>query len=110
MKAQPTMPAASELLARLRRHAEERRSACAYREAGGGRSLNYGELAAAVDALAMSLRARLEAGSVVILSSANRIEYPVAFLGVLAAGCTVFPVSAEAADAELMRAAEESRA
>lgn len=40
----------------------------------------------------------------------NVIEYPVAFLGIVAAGCTVFPVSPDSAPAELQSLAAESNA
>jgi acyl-CoA synthetase (AMP-forming)/AMP-acid ligase II len=97
------------ILDRLRRHALERPDADAYRQADGAR-LTWGELAGRVESLAHWLAGTLEPGAVVILSSSNRVEYPVAFLGVIAAGCQVFAVSAEAAEVELRRAAEESGA
>jgi acyl-CoA synthetase (AMP-forming)/AMP-acid ligase II len=103
------MPAAQTLLGRLREHAAERPCSPAYQDPCGG-TLTYRDLADAADALATTLRAALRPGAVVILCSHNRIEYPIAFLAVLAAGCTVFPLSADASDAELSRAALESRA
>jgi acyl-CoA synthetase (AMP-forming)/AMP-acid ligase II len=101
--------AADGLLARLYRHAAERPASPAYRQADGA-SLNYEQLAQRASAVAGLLRERLPPRAIVILSCANQIEYPAAFLGILAAGCTVFPVSSEAADAELMRAASQSGA
>jgi acyl-CoA synthetase (AMP-forming)/AMP-acid ligase II len=49
------------------------------------------------------------AGAVVLVCVPNRIEFPVAFLGVLAAGCSVFPVSAEITDIELRSLVQEAR-
>ncbi len=70
----------------------------------------FGELGRAVAALAEQIRAAAPQSGVVILSCSNQLRYPVAFLAVLEAGCSVFPISPQAADSELRRAAEESGA
>ena len=102
-------PPASALLDRVRRHAEERPAAIAY-QVPGGASLTYRDLAGAIASLAEALRGALPAGATVILCAPNQLEYPIAFLAVLAAGCRLFPVSPESADAELLRAASEAGA
>jgi acyl-CoA synthetase (AMP-forming)/AMP-acid ligase II len=98
----------STLLARLASHAAQRPTAQAY-QAGDG-SLTYGQLHVRVTALAGALRQSLPSGAAVLLSCPNCLEYPIAFLGILAAGCTVFPVSPEAADVEIASAATQSAA
>ena len=75
-----------------------------------GESLTYRQLADRAFVLADELRSTISAGSVIILSCPNRLEFPIAFLAILAADCTVFPVSPDAADVELKRAAAESGA
>ena len=90
----------SQLLANLFRHAGERPDAPAVEDdhagdGGGGRVFTYGQLAAAVTAAAAELRARLPERAVVLLSCPQRVEFWVAYLAVLAAGCDVFPVSQE---------------
>lgn len=47
---------------------------------------------------------------VVILSCSNQLPFPVAFLAILEAGYSVFPISPQAAQPELLRAADESSA
>ncbi len=99
----------SALLMRVIQHAHERPASMAYR-AGEDGALSYRELFDAAMALAGRLRPQLPSAGTVILSSANRAEFAIAFLGILAAGGNVFPFSAEAADPELLRAAKESGA
>lgn len=102
------MPAPA-LLAQVNRHADERPNALAYRMAGGA-SLTYRELLDRATALADTLATRLPSQSVVLLSYPSQLEYPIAFLGILAAGCAVFPVSSEATDTELNNAVIEAGA
>lgn len=102
------MPDAT-LLARLRQHAEHRPDAIAYRLRSAG-ALTYRQLADQAAALADWLMERIPRGSTVILSCPGDLHYPGAFLGILTAGCAVFPVSPEASDVELLRAASESEA
>jgi acyl-CoA synthetase (AMP-forming)/AMP-acid ligase II len=101
-------PAFSSLLARLQRHARERSEAPAYRQ--GSKTLLYRDLAGGVSTLAAWLRREVHPKDVVLLSCSNELAYPVAFLAILAAGCTVFPVSIELTEIELLRAATESAA
>ncbi len=104
--ARPTL----SLMQRLLDHAVARGGEIAYRMAADGHSLTYRDLVGAIAAFSERVRAKAAPRSVLILSASNRLQYPVAFLGILAAGCSVFPVAPEAADAELLRAAQESRA
>jgi len=100
-----------ELLDRLNDHARSTDAGprVAYRElTPGGRSLSYDELATQVSAFANHLQSQVAFGATVILCIANQIEYPVALLGTLAAGCNVFPVSAEIAEPELRALAQEA--
>ncbi len=104
------MPDSLQLLDRLAAHAADRPGAVAYRDAGNHQSLTWRTLADRVTALGRRLASAFPAGGVVMLCAANQIEYPVAFLGILASGCDVFPVSAEIAEAELLRAADQAGA
>jgi len=99
----------SSLLARLAQHANDRPGAQAYCADAAG-SISWRELAGGAAAVADVIGQRLSPGSVVILSCGNKIEYPIAFLGIRAAGCIAFPISPSAADAELLRAAKDSSA
>jgi acyl-CoA synthetase (AMP-forming)/AMP-acid ligase II len=99
----------SSLLNRLAQHAAERPDAPAYSAAAAG-SISWRELASRAAAVADALRQQLSPGAVVILSCGNQLEYPIAFLGILAAGCTAFPIYPTAAGAELLRAAKDSSA
>jgi long-chain acyl-CoA synthetase len=102
---------AMKLLQRLDAHARLSGRRTAYRElCAGGRELTYAQLRDAAMAFAVIVSSRIAAGAIVIVCVPNRIEYPVAFLSVLAAGCSVFPVSAEITDVELRALARESRA
>ncbi|MDB5319556.1 MAG: putative long-chain-fatty-acid--CoA ligase, partial [Phycisphaerales bacterium] len=102
---------AMQLLQRLDAHARLAGRRTAYRElCAGGRELSYEQLRDGAMAFARHVRSKIAAGAVVMLCVPNRIEYPVAFLGILAAGCSVFPVSAEITDVELRSLAVEARA
>jgi long-chain acyl-CoA synthetase len=96
------------LLDQLQRHATDRPDSPAYRQ--GSNTLTYRQLAGSVQSFATHLRKQCDPGSVVLLSCSNRLEYPVAFLATLAAGCNLFPVSTELTETELLRAAKESSA
>ncbi len=104
------MPNAPQLLDRLAAHAADRPDGVAYRDAGNQQTLTWRSLADRAAAFGRRLREALPAGGVVLLCAPNQIEYPIAFLGILAAECDVFPVSADIAEAELLRAAESSGA
>jgi long-chain acyl-CoA synthetase len=97
-----------KLLHRLNQHAADAPQRVAYREVTGDvrRELTYGELARAVSGFA----GRVRSGAVVMLCLPNRIEYLAAFLGILAGGASVFPVSPELTEAELQTLARESGA
>jgi long-chain acyl-CoA synthetase len=100
---------AMKLLQRLDAHARTAGRRTAYRELNAeARELSYEQLRDRVFSFAGRLRGQVKAGEVVMLSLPNRIEYPVAFLSVLAAGCSVFPVSAEIAEVELRALARET--
>jgi acyl-CoA synthetase (AMP-forming)/AMP-acid ligase II len=99
-----------QLLQRLAHHAAAAPDRIAYREAAGEqRELTYARLHEASQAFAARIRQRTKpAATVVMLCLPNRVEYPVAFLGILTAGCGVFPVSPEIAEAELIDLAREA--
>jgi acyl-CoA synthetase (AMP-forming)/AMP-acid ligase II len=99
----------SALLGRLLMHASARPEAPAYRQYPND-VLTYRQLSDRVSSLAHVLRQNLPPASVVLLCSPSMLAFPIAFLGILAAGCTAFPVSAESADPELLRAAADSSA
>src|SRR5438105_2066729 len=93
---------AFELLDRIERWAIDSPRGIAYIEPGSGRCLQYSELCSRVMALASFVSNELGSdGGVVMLRCANRIEFPIWFLALLAAGARVFPVSVELTDAEV---------
>jgi long-chain acyl-CoA synthetase len=99
-----------KLLQRLDHHACSAPARIAYRElAVPGRTLTYLQLRDAAFAFAAHLRTLVQPGAVVMLALPNRLEYPIAFLGVLAAGCCVFPVSSEMVDVEMQALAAEAK-
>lgn len=98
------------LLEALSRHASERPDALAYVELASSRRMSWAELRAAASVMAKRVRQAMPAGSVVIVSIANTCDFPAAFLGILQAQCSAFPVSAEIAPVELQAAIENSDA
>jgi acyl-CoA synthetase (AMP-forming)/AMP-acid ligase II len=105
------LPMTMQLLERIASQARANGSRIAYREvAGDAREISYAKLWRATQTFARNLRNRIALGGVVMLCLPNQIEYPIAFLGILAAGCTVFPVSPESAEPELVTLARESKA
>ncbi len=81
------------------RHADK----AALKGSGGlGRSYTYGEAADLVRRFAAGLRTAglAELGEIGLLSE-NRPEWPLAHLGILAAGCTVVPIDANLRDKEI---------
>lgn len=98
-----------EILDRLARHARQTPQRAAVVSPGSGR-LDYAQLSRAVSGIAAMLRARAGPDEVVILSCVNCPEFVASFLGVLAAGATVFPVSPGLSGTELERAAQEAGA
>ena len=99
-----------ELIARLRLHARTNADKIAYRDAATGDSLTYRSLLARVAAFANHLHRTLPAESVVLIHLENTLDFPVAFLGAIAAGMIAFPVSPDSPPAEVERLAERSSA
>lgn len=98
------------LLDRLHQHATARPDEVAYLDATTQRTLTWRAFAAAVAAHSHTIRSALPNAGVVLLAAPNTLEYPIAFMSILAAGCDVFPIAPDLADAELRRAAEQSNA
>ena len=102
------------VLQRLIEHAEARGDAPALWEVGvcggPGRWMSYRELADAVGSVAVAVDRGLPAGAAVILCLPNKTDCVVGFFAVLAADRTVFPVHPNLTDAELVTAAQRSRA
>jgi acyl-coenzyme A synthetase/AMP-(fatty) acid ligase len=105
---------AHKLLAQIHAHARRSPDQLAYRLvqrcAPDAAATTYSQLAQQVNHFACRVRDAVAPGSVVILRCPNTVEYPAMFLGILAAGCNVFPISPEAAKDEVRRAAEIARA
>lgn len=103
-----------QLLAQVHAHARRNPDQPAYRLvqrcAPDAPPLTYAQLTKRINHFACRIRDAVAPGSVVVLRSPNTLEYPAIFLGILAAGCDVFPISPEAATDELRRAAEIARA
>jgi acyl-CoA synthetase (AMP-forming)/AMP-acid ligase II len=87
-----------ELLQRLRRHATDMPNRIALREIATGRTMTWPELDCAVYHRARQSHGRV---SLAMLRSPNSCDFHIAFLGILAAGRTVCPVSHDIVDAEL---------
>ena len=99
------------LLDDLERHAAIRPHAVAVLSVGNSaRFLTYRDLHRRVTDLGAILDARIRGNSTVLLSGANRPWYVTSFLGVLAAGNTVFPLSGDLTESELVSAARRSAA
>ena len=97
---------ALRLLDDLQNHARTRPAAAAVRSVGTPKEqLTFLELHRHVLRLAEMLRARIPTGSTVLLCRSNRPSYITSFLGVLAAGNTVFPLSSDSAEPEFVSAA-----
>lgn len=86
-------PTTFELFERVRQHAERAPGRIAYHEVATGRSITYAQLVERVELH----RDHDE----FVLRTANRIEFPIAYLAQLTAGRTVFPLSIELADVEV---------
>ena len=98
------------LLQELDAHARSAPEAAAVRSVGRDPPvvLSRGQLRDRVGAIASRLREQLGQSGVILLHYPNRPEYVVAFLGVLAAEGTLFPVAADAAGPEVVAAARRS--
>lgn len=101
-----------QLIEQLRRHAIDRPDALAIAQAGpcARRPVSWEAMWARVDALSRVLRGALPAGAVVILCSANRAEFSIAFVAGLEAGLSVFPIAPDVAAPELAGAARRTGA
>ena len=75
-----------------------------------GTTLTHGELWAVINAISVRLRQQFQASQALLLSSPNRPHFIAAFLGILQAGMTVFPVATDLAAPELLDAAARSGA
>jgi acyl-CoA synthetase (AMP-forming)/AMP-acid ligase II len=100
------------ILEHLADHASTRPDALAARAFGpcAERPLTYSVLWERVRSVARFISARAPEGGVVLLSCANRPEFIIAYLGVLGAGRTIFPVHPRLAPAELRSAATAAEA
>lgn len=98
------------LLEALSRHASERPDARAHIELASGRRMTWSQLRDATTAMAKRVRDAVPTGSVLALCMANASDFTAAFLGILDARCSVFPVSADITAPELQAAIESSGA
>jgi long-chain acyl-CoA synthetase len=94
------------LLERLLSHATQAPEKIAYRDACSGETLTFHQLFRRSATLARRLTDQLAPESVVLICCPNSLEFAVAFLGTLAAGCAAFLISTESPAAELRDVAE----
>ena len=101
-----------ELLERVHRNGRQRLDATAVRQVwpSAGQGITFDALSRAVDDLAALLKKVLPGGAVVIVRGGNRPQYLAAYLAVLEAEMTVFPLPADLAGPEMLSAAERSGA
>lgn len=98
------------LLDDLRTHAKSRPAFVAACAVGNPeQNLTFLELHHRVAWLAETLGTRIPAGSTVLLCGFNRPSFIASFLGVLAAGDIVFPISIDSAEPEIVSAARRAR-
>jgi len=100
------------LLEQLENHAREQPDSIAVQQVwpASGESLTWQQLLTEVKRLSEQFSAMLPAGAVVLLCCGNRPQYIAAYLGVLHAKMTVFPVAPDLTEAELLDAAKRSAA
>ena len=98
------------LLDRLHRHAAAAPEAIVYRDSATSQTWTYRQLLFRSATLAHRLASQCTAESVVLICCPNSMEFAVAFLGTLAAGCAAFPVSIENPPAELHDVARRANA
>ncbi|HEX5243738.1 MAG TPA: class I adenylate-forming enzyme family protein [Tepidisphaeraceae bacterium] len=103
---------AMELLERVFRNARERPGATAVAQVWptAGPKVSFAALTQAIEALANQLKAALPGGAVVMVRGGNSPQYLAAYLAVLQAGMTVFPLPADLAGREMVGAAQRSGA
>lgn len=95
-------PVPMRLLDRLGAHASAGDHRIAYRDVAEGTSLSYRALFNRAARLAQRLRASsVPDDAVVLICCPNTLDFPVAFLGALAAGCAAFPMSTDSPATEL---------
>ena len=101
-----------QLIDKLHIHAKERPHAIALRQIipDAGLTVTWSELLERTKTLAADLRQHVGAGGTVVLIGANQAFYTSAFLAILWADLTVFPVSGDIASAELNDALRASGA
>ena len=104
------MIASMQILERLRAHASDTPDRLALREITTGRTMSWSQLSAAARQFASRLTESVGAGATVMLRCPNACEFHITFLGALAAGMTVFPISHEITAVEFQAAAEKSSA
>jgi acyl-CoA synthetase (AMP-forming)/AMP-acid ligase II len=97
------------LIERLAEHGRQMPHASALVQLPAGRTWTWKDLNSATAAVAARLRERAPA-TTVMLCGANEPAFVAAFLGALAAGCQVFPVSPQSPAAELQALAETAGA
>jgi acyl-CoA synthetase (AMP-forming)/AMP-acid ligase II len=98
------------LLDLLQSHAASNPSAAAYVDVTTGEALSWSELRDRVSGLSARLCPSSRPGSVVLIRCANGLDFPVAFLAALAAGCSAFPLSVDSPPREIRGIAERVNA
>lgn len=99
-------PASFNMAAHVLRHAEAQPDKTALSILGGGtsRDWSYGRLESAVRGTGSGLlRAGLRPGDLVLLRLGNTVEFPIAYLGAIAAGLVPVPTSAQLTEPETAR-------
>src|ERR1700722_7296199 len=96
------------LLERIHHHSRLTPGAIAYRNAATSQSCSYAQLFHRAATLAHRLRNEMPPESVVMICCPNSVEFAVAFVGTLAAGCAAFPISIENPTAELRELAQRA--
>jgi acyl-coenzyme A synthetase/AMP-(fatty) acid ligase len=90
-----------QLAQRVSEWASRRGDRPAFADAATGASLSYTQLARAYQSLTKKLSRDLPPGEAVVLQCPNCIDFPVWFLGILAAGLNVLPVRPDMAAGEV---------
>ena len=101
-----------ELLERVFKYGRERPGATAVRQVWptAGPDVSFAALSLAIETLSRQLKSDLPGGAVVIVRGGNSPRYLIAYLAVLQAGMTVFPLPADLAAPEILSAAQRSGA